>query len=72
MLEKKEKTVCELEQSLGHLEREYKRFVDVCVSLALWYNCMKFILLSVDVEVYLCENLSWEKKIVIIALFDNL
>ena len=33
---------------------------------------MKFILLSVDVEVYLCESLSWEKKIVIIVTFDNL
>ena len=31
------------------------------------YNCMKFILLSVDVKVYLCESLSWEKKIVIIV-----
>ena len=33
---------------------------------------MKLILLSVDVEVYLCESLSWEKKTVIIILFDNL
>ena len=33
---------------------------------------MKFILLSVDVEVYLDESLSCEKKIVIIVIFDNL
>ena len=34
-------------------------FVDECVSLALWYNWMKFVLLSLDVEVW---N-SWEKKL---------
>ena len=33
---------------------------------------MKSILLSVDVEVYLYESLSCEKKIVIIVIFDNL